>query len=63
MSKTSHARHEHEQTTNPNAHAELEAMEANSFAHRHKTLIWVVIIGMFVMFPIVFGILAVLNAF
>ncbi len=63
MSRTSHARHEHEQTANPNAHAELEAMEGNSFAHRHKALIWVVIIGMFVMFPIVFGILAVLNAF
>ncbi len=62
MSKTSHARHEHESNYNPNAHAELEAMEADSFAHRHKTLIWVVIIGMVILLPIVFGVLAVLNA-
>lgn len=65
MSRTSHARHEHEKADSPtlDAHEELEIMQANSFAHRHKKLIWTVIIGMVILFPLVFGALAVLNAF
>lgn len=63
MSKTSHAKHEHKnhQQRDP-VMDELVAMEDDTFAKRHKTLIWVVIIGMFVMLPIVFGALALLHA-
>jgi hypothetical protein len=61
MSTRSHAKHEHKHQYDP-VMDELEAMEADSFAKRHKTLIWVVIIGAFVMLPVVFGVLALLGA-
>lgn len=61
MSKTSHTRHENKEHTQNDAMKELEAMEQNTFAHQHKTLIWLVIIGLFIMLPIVFGALALLR--
>ena len=63
MSKSSHAKHEHKtHTTHDPVMDELVAMEGDTFAKRHKTLIWVVIIIAFVMLPIVFGALALLHA-
>jgi len=63
MSKTSHSKHEHKSHQQPDpVMEELEAMEDDSFAKHHKTLIWVVIIGAFVMLPVVFGLLALLGA-
>lgn len=62
MSKTSHAKHEHitKQQHDP-VMDELVAMEDDNFTKRHKTLIWVVIIAMFVMLPIVFAALSLLR--
>ncbi len=61
MSKTSHAKHEHKVHHDPVVD-ELVPMEDDTFAKRHKTLIWVIIIGLVVMLPIVFGALALLHA-
>ena len=62
MSKTSHAKHEQKEQQHDPVMDELEALEADSFAKRHKTLIWFVIIGAFVLLPVVFGVFALLGA-